>query len=167
MHCYLIPTDSLSGGYRCQVCPTSPTRSAQSPMAKERQNAIYYLALYPWGRHEWARKEGGRKGGNGALKNVACPLSMISLHVKRRVLAARAVQSSHARFRAFYSAMDRQVKEGSVLEAIWHKEPPTNSFPLPPQPPLIVGCQMPTLNKGWRDARRWRRSGISADSMTW
>ena len=137
---------------------------------KGRMPFITWLYIHGAGMNGHGRKRGrigGRKGGNGALKNVACPLSMISLHVKRRVLAARAVQSSHARFRAFYSAMDRQVKEGSVLEAIWHKEPPTNSFPLPPQPPLIVGCQMPTLNKGWRDARRWRRSGISADSMTW
>ena len=112
------------------------------------------LYIHGAGMNGHGRKE---EGGNGALKNVACPLSMISLHVKRRVLHVQFNPLMHDSEHFIARWMAKSGKEGSVLEAIWHKEPPTNSFPLPPQPPLIVGCQMPTLNKGWRDARRWRR----------
>ena len=65
------------------------------------------LYIHGAGMNGHGRKE---EGGNGALKNVACPLSMISLHVKRRVLHVQF--NPNARFRTFYSTMDGQIKEG-------------------------------------------------------
>ena len=37
---------------------------------------------------------------------------------------------------------------------------PNSLFPSSPaRPPLIVGCQMPTLNKGWQEESRRLRRG--------
>ena len=113
------------------------------------------------GHGKEGRKEGREEGAmQWRIEKCGVPFVDFSAraHVKHVHVQGPLFRSVYIHYSAACNPMDySQVKEGSIPEAIWHDagrahtKPPTNSFlplssPARRRPPLIVGCQMPTLD---------------------